>query len=253
MTINVVNTGTTSNLIFNDTGQMQWTLSPTPSATNALIIPWHQESCGDLVVRSCTLSDNQGNTYQSITGGSNATGQGGFGAINCGIFYCPSIAVSGGNVILTLAATGFTVHNEGTWTANHIEVSGLATSSTLDQNGTATSGSSFLTNITCSASGANTSANDLVVAAYVGFGPGNQFFGPSAPITGYTEITNVVIDSNSLTLSNESAYKIVSSLETSSANWTQGHSDTQLMAAVIATFKQASGGPTMISSSWYKC
>jgi hypothetical protein len=250
MTISVVNTGTFADVIFNTTHTLQWTLSPTPSATNALILPYFYENAANTVIFNGTMTDNQGNTYTALTQSSNTTGISGAGGISCGLFYCPSIATNGGNYIVTInSGSGTTRVTLG---SNHIEVSGLNNSSPLDQTGTHNNGGTAANTETVTASGANVLANELVVAVYIGIL--SQFFGPGAPATGYTEICNNIIQSNSLDVPMEAAYKIVSGIETSSAVWTVGSSKTALAASLIATFKQAAAAPpSQIPIDWYIC
>lgn len=252
MSINVVHVGTQAHVVFTGSGKLQWTFDQAPSATNAIIIPWCQQNASGLTTYAGTATDNQSNTYQTIALSSNSNGSGGTGATGVGMFYCPNVSYSGGNFILTINVPSST-GGQFAFVGNHIEVTGLNNTSPLDQTGTATSGSSFTNTQSITASGANALANELVVANYCGLIV--QFFSPGVPTTGYSEISNYVQNNGSASqnICTESAYKVVSSLETSSALWTVAGGHSAQSTVMIATFKVASAGPTMIAADWYSC
>lgn len=177
-----------------------------------------------------TVSDNQGNTYSTTT--HRVVTQ------ENGVFIARAVVgTSSGTFTVTATVTGGSA--DAGVGLRLIEVSGMDNSDLLDQTGT---GQQFLSggsDFTVTASGANTGADRLVIAVVSGRGdditPTN-----SPPSSGYT---------NSLALSSGgfgeprglSAYKIVTSSETSSANWGTISGGSGSGSLVIATFKVASG------------
>jgi hypothetical protein len=159
------------------------------------------------------------------------------------IWYLPSIATSSGTFTVTVTVGSA---QSGGWYVGLLEVSGLA-ATPIDQTGSAQDPSGSSTSATATGTSANASANDLVVGALALASFHNAAVTLSNPAnTGYTTLFNgdFATDSDS-TLAG--AYKIVTSTETSSVNWTWTGGDG--FAAVLATFK-ASGAANTATIAW---
>jgi hypothetical protein len=202
---------------------ISFSFSSTPTIGNAIIVP--AEVGGGTIT---SVTDNQatgGNTYTRKVNASQAGGP-----WDAEIWECPNVTKASGTFTITVT---FSTNAWGAGAA--IEVSGLDTAGTLDRTGTFNTGTGDTTPGVV-ASAANTVATDLVVALFssASSSPTNAITGPT---TGYTQIFEHE-DGNSSN-SGAAGYKVLSGIETSSADWTQG--DNVGYAAVIATFKIASG------------
>lgn len=172
------------------------------------------------------VSDNQsGNSYnidkQQIGGNS--------GTRVTAVVSSGKITASSGT--FTVSVTFVATNTYAQWAV--LEVSGLNTTTWLDQTGANTSAATS-TSLTVTASGANTQANDLVVAAFAG----DSTNGISNPPSGYTSL---YVDQDAVVTGAEGAYKIVSGVETSASTWTFNASGFGT-AGVLATYKAAAGG-----------
>ena len=176
-----------------------------------------------------TVSDNQGNTYTTTV--YVATTQGN------GVFISRAVvATSSGTFTVTATVTGGSA--DAGVGLRLMEVSGMDNADLLDQTGP---GTQFLSapgfDFTITASGANTGANRLVIAVMSGRGdsitPTNN-----PPNTGYTTLLSLTGggfgDPRGL-----SAYKLVTSSETSSANWGEISGGSGSAGMLIATYKVA--------------
>lgn len=130
-----------------------------------------------------------------------------------------------------------------------LEIDQLSGGSPYDQSGTYNSSSS-VTSLTVTATGANTNANSLIIAGIDNNGPSTNNLGLTTPAnSGYTSFY-VNQDVNNVS-GLEFSYKIVSALETSSANWawTAGASTTN--AAIISSY-QATASAANTTIAWVK-
>jgi hypothetical protein len=175
---------------------------------------------------SVTFSDNQSNTWATDAFEPDPGSPG-------------SVAATGTAKVVTSSGT-FTVTVATNQAANNfieavaVEFSGLTTSSWLDQSSVGNWSAS--TSKTVTDAGANTQASELVL--FTAAHNSNATNVGINPPTGYTQLA-VNQDSNA-TIGFIAAYKIVSSIETSSASWTW--TDSSGGAAVLSTYKAAAGG-----------
>lgn len=166
-----------------------------------------------------TVSDSASQTY---TLGPNVVGSAGRSG---GIYYFANSA----------ALSSITISGAGNCAYTIYEISGAATSSPLDASGTH---SLTYSNFTLSASGANASANDIVIAAVF-----HYYGAPTTTSSGYTTETDQLTAGS---VGIRTFDKIVSATETSSIAITAtGYGDT----SAIATFKQGGGGGSVITKT----
>ncbi len=208
-------------LNFNATQTMSFAVLPTVG-NHVFVVASGYHAAGDIAP---TITDNQaGNTYAS---NSYLYSDPVFAFI-----YSVKVVGSSGTFTVSLDPTGSS--NYITWRI--IEVSGLATSSHLDQVGSTTA---TATSGTVTAAGANAQANMFVVAAMATSGSTNPQL-ISDPPSGYTSI--YLFDNGSTGEPAEAAYKIITGAETSAASWTW--TDSAKWVGVIATYKAAAGSVT---------
>ncbi len=194
---------------------------------------------------SCAVTDNQsGNVYTQLAVAQTVSSSGS----NTFIFWCPSITSPSGT--FTVTATFSVTSGSGNPSGQAVaimEVSGLGSS--VDQTGSF-GASSSATSGSVTAGGANTSSNELVVAACAEgnySGSATNILDPAN--SGYTSWA--LVDTGSLGTGFEASYKIISGPETSSAAWTWTPST--LWSAVIATIAAAGGGGgNSASIAWVK-
>lgn len=239
----VLNKGTAATTTFSSTNQIQWSLSPSPAAGSGLVIPWAMANGTGVTTPTPTISDNQGNTWQTVVLSNNPTGSGGLGSVLTGIFFCPVIVFPSGTFTVTVAcATG-----RSSAMGNHVEITGGCS---VDQSGTYNSGASNVNSASVTATGANTGAVDLVMAVVAAYDHSGFITLSDPPLSGYTSlgINTMTCNAGSTTyVGVDMGYKITSGIETSVASWT-GWSDTGLAAASLATFSVASGNVTVALS-----
>jgi hypothetical protein len=193
-----------------------------------------------------TITDNQGvgNSYGLPTNGHASDADG----VSTYIYRCKSIGATSGTFTITVNWTG-AISVYGSIKA--IEVSGLDTTNTDD-----VSSQSNLTGVTTKTQtngSANASANDLAVGC-ITVDTGSVAVGLTDPPTGYSSIH--VQQDGSTYIGGESAYKIVSALETSAATWSWTSGGANAYASVLATFQGAAAaapspgdGPTTCGSA----
>lgn len=200
------------------------TFSTLPTAGDSAIIVVNIYSPGATVVSS--IADNQGvgNSYVSVAGVTEP-------ALNQRIemWWCKTLGATSGTFTATVTLSG-----SNNALARAIECSGLTA---VDLATTATTGATATT-LVATQSGANSNANDFVVAgvALQYTGSGNPLI--STPTTGYTQLS---YDSGFTGyVGSEVAYKNVSVIETDSATWTWTGSLNA--GAIVASFKAGGGG-----------
>lgn len=180
-----------------------------------------------------SIADNQsGNTYLNIQS------QNGANYAGCtAIWWCPTIASPSGT--FTVTPTFGSVPGDAYKALIELyEVSGLA--GTVDQSISTNDGGTGVETTTITNSSANTNANDLVMCAIV---TGNASFTGTlgTPTTGYT-VLNFTDGTTAFGKNGNTAYKIVSSIEASSANWNWSTDSNSYFNAVLVSFKGASAG-----------
>jgi hypothetical protein len=189
---------------------------PTPG--NAVIVIWSSRELASVTA----LADNQaGNTYSSVVvETSSANG------VDSEIWWEPAVVGSSG----TFTVTG-TASATAEFVITIVEVSGLTgvdkTKAQGAENDTET--------LTATAAAANTNANDLVIAN-MATGFTNTAIGISSPAnTGYTSLS-LIPGTGSYEGVVQTSFKIVSAIETSSANWTSTTAFNGA-AGTLATFR----------------
>jgi len=176
-----------------------------------------------------SITDNQtGNTYTAVQTLLWS------GQVSVSIFWCPSITSPTGTFTVTSTSAAME------W-LTIADVSGLSAST---DNGNAADSGGPISTYTITAAGANTNANDFVFAI-LSINSNSGTFGLVVPSTGYTQISNT--DGNNYPV--EVAYKIVSAIETSSADWSWTTASTNGAIAAIETFKAA--GSASCSNTGY--
>lgn len=179
-----------------------------------------------LTMTSLSYADNQSNTYNPDNFKA-AAGTGAFGVVGIG---STKVGTSSGTFTITITTSRGTGNY---FECVGVEYSGLASASWLDQVGTG-SGTTGANAANVTASGANSQANEVVIAAVV-VDTNDATVNLSTP-TGYTE--RGVNQDSTATIGFESADKTISGSETSSAAWNHD-SATVGWGAVIATYKLA--------------
>lgn len=131
------------------------------------------------------------------------------------------------------------VANAGVY-ANYIviEVSGLNQTTHLDQIGSGTGGTSG--DALATASGANTTTSGIAFAVCSVSGNDTDANIGDTPPAGFTNLA--VNEDEAQTVGFSADYRIYSSSETSSSQWTHDNVTQDEWAAVIATYKDAAGG-----------
>lgn len=176
----------------------------TPSVGNAAIISVQLKGSGTPVVS--TLTDNHSNTYSRIASL-------GFSGGDNELWWCPSIVSSSGTFTVTPV---FNV--SAAYVISIMEVAGLT--GTVDQMATATGAGGGSSPISITMGAQNTGANALVIALMSGaYGYGGTTGMESPPTSSYTA-WSFYDTPNSSQMVVSHAYKAVSALETSSAQWT---------------------------------
>ncbi len=173
-----------------------------------------------------SVVDNQtGNTWIRGPHAVDSGGSGNQSIVEC--WYVPSVQYQSGTYTVTATPSSpGSGANPGSFI---LEVSGLA--GTLDQQGTASDVAAGNTQLTVTATGANSNANSLVVCFFVK--PSDFLDFTAGPTSSYTAIAE--FNGNSNGVSCVGGYKIVSATETSQAvspSWATAN----FAAGVIATF-----------------
>jgi hypothetical protein len=199
-----------------------------PTVGNCVIVIWNLATS----IALTGVADNQsGNTYSSVaieTSVANNT--------DSEIWWLPSVVGSSG----TFTVTG-TIASAHQISITIVEVAGLTA---VDRTGVQ-GASNNTTTLTVTASGANTNANDLVIA-----NAGSGFFDTASGITtatsGYTSLNTLDGTNANYQAVVQSAYKIVGLLQTSAATWT-ATSAFNGVSGTLATFK---GTGSVASVAW---
>ena len=197
-----------------------------PTVGNSVIVIWNLATSTALT----GVADNQsGNTYSSVaieTSVANNT--------DSEIWWLPAIVGSTG----TFTVTG-TIGSAHQISITIIEVAGLSATDKTGLQGAENN----TTTLTVTASGANTNANDLVIANV-----GSGFFATASGITtatsGYTSLNTLDGTNANYQAVVQTSYKIVSAIETSAATWTVTTAFNGA-AGTLATFK---GSATLSAS-----
>jgi hypothetical protein len=210
-----------------------------PATGNAVIVVLKTNSSGG-APHPTSIADNQsGNTYVNIQ-----TQDGGGYPGATAIWWCPAIAAPSGT--FTVTGTFGTVTASTEMLVELYEVSGLA--GTVDQSISTNDGGTGVKTATSTNSSANTNANDLVMCAIV-TGNNGVTGSLSTPTTGYT-VLNATDGTSTFGECANTAYKIVSAIETSSATWSWAAiGSNSFYNAVLATFK-AAGTANVASIAW---
>jgi hypothetical protein len=193
--------------------------SSPPTPGNAVIVVWSSRELNNLT----GLADNQaGNTYSSVViETSSANG------VDSEIWWEPAVVGSSG----TFTVTG-TSSASDEFVVTIVEVSGL--SGVVDRT-RAQGATNDTETLTATATAANTNANDLVIAN-MATGFTNTAIGISSPAnTGYTSL-NLQNGTGAYNGVVQTSFKIVTAIETSSANWTSTTAFNGA-AGTLATFK----------------
>lgn len=141
------------------------TITPTPTPGNAVIVAITCFSEVDQCTIPATgVTDNQGNTYRRVIEGSAITSQPGHGSRGY-IFIAESVGPSTGPFTIRIDANGAPDANVQDFVWGVLEVSGLATSNTVDKTGY-TPMLCCDASTTVSTSGPTTQANELAVAVH---------------------------------------------------------------------------------------
>jgi hypothetical protein len=181
-----------------------------------------------------SVTDNQtGNTFSLIQ--RNNSFDSNHGSVE--LWGCPSLSSASGTYTVSVAWAG----TQGCKLAI-LEAAG--TTGSLDQVGT---NQGSVTSLTTTAGGANTSANELVIAiiGVCNYNPTAALSNPAS--SGYTEWAFDNGNSDTDGTPSDYSYKIVSSIETSSASWSwTGATSAQ---SIIATFP-GSGSPGLLGQIW---
>lgn len=191
------------------------------------------------------FADNQGG---SLAGGQWAKRNSAYNLGGANVEIYDRLVTSGLSGTFTITATMASSALFGAIVA--LEIDQLFSGSPYDQSGTYNSSAS-VTSLTVTATGANTNANSLVIAAIDNNGPNTSNLGINTPAnTGYTSFY-VNQDVNAVS-GLEFSYKIVSSIETSSANWawTAGASTTN--GAIISTYQATAAVSTTAAMPWVR-
>lgn len=172
-----------------------------------------------------TVEDNQGNTYApSVSVSSPNDAESGVS------IFSGKITASSGSWTTTVT---WPASGNLSWSLS--EYSGLAATSWLDRTGT--NGGPPTTDASVGASAQNTQATGLAFAATV-LAINDSSLNVSAPATDYTQVS-VVNSGSGPNQGHEAAYKVLNSVETSTAAWTHDNASLWGWAAVIATYKAA--------------
>lgn len=194
-----------------------------PAAGNCVMVPISINH--DPSHANTSVTDNQSNTYTKQAQMLDNKNQ-------ADLFADFSIGSPSGTFTVTVSPA-FTSNNYITFVL--LEISGLQTTSVLDQTATANIASPA-TSTTVGPTGTTAQADELVVAV-LSTETGDTNLNLTVP-SGYTEIATEQ-NGNSLA-GHQSAYKIVTATGTQSATWT--HDGTANTGSLIATFKAAAAG-----------
>jgi hypothetical protein len=211
------------------------TLSPAPSAGNAIIVAIScistEEHC---TIAPNGVSDNQGNSYARIIQGEPITSSS--QGARAYIFAAENIGAPNGSFVIGVDPNGSVPTDTQSVIWGAIEVSGLAAPPSLDASGSTLPGGTNVTSTTVSTDLPTTQANELAIAV----------------LTMRSEDTNMLITPESTWISHHvqqngasgppghsMVSKLLSSAEMVSHTWTHDP-PSRGVAAVIATFKGAS-------------
>lgn len=204
-----------------------------PAAGNTIIVGvGGAADSGTFDMPANGVTDNQGNTYTLVatSGGPGPYGVRGY------IYAAYNIGAPSGTFTITVNPT--TASGVSYQTIAAIEVSGLATASTVDVTGTGMGTSGTSTTVT--ATGATSQADELVFAFASADG---DFPSCDCNLSAGAGWTQHHVDNgcgNSACVS--SATRILSATETPSHTWTHNTGSSIGIPVVLATFKGASGG-----------
>lgn len=240
MSISIVQSHTSTTNI-TGTGGASASFSSLPGISNAVIVVVKTLADG-AAPEPVSIADNQsGNTY------SNIQTQNGAGYSGCtAIWWCHSIASPSGTFTVT-PTFGSVPGDVYSVLIELYEVSGLA--GTVDKSISTNDGGTGVLTTTITDSGANVNANDLVMCAIV-LGNDSGIATLGTPATGYATLNatdgsssfGVGVGGSSSGFSSNTAYKVVSSVQTSSATWSWASGSNSFFNAVLATFQAAGGG-----------
>lgn len=177
------------------------------------------------------VTDNQGNSYaedREINGGDDTAS-----------LWSTKVATSSGTYTVTVDPSQ-TTGNYIAWTA--VEFSGVIATTHLDQTGSTTT-SSTSTDASVTATGENTTTGGVAIAVATINNDDTDINIGDTPPTGYT---NIQVNENSNGYIGYSmVYKIYSSTETSSAQWSHDNVSQQGWSTIICTYKEAASGVTL--------
>jgi hypothetical protein len=182
-----------------------------------------------------TVTDSKSNSYtndQALTqGDSRAT-------------ISSALNITGGSSH-TVTATSSSGASDTYFEGNFTEFSGTLSSAALDKTGSIGHGSGTTTSTV--STGTNTTQADELVIVCIAVNSNDTTINITDPPSGYTSI-GVNQDGNA-TIGYEAAYKIITATGTQTATWTFDSTTSDGDAAVIATYKSATGGPPVITST----
>jgi hypothetical protein len=211
------------------------TFNMAPKVGNSIIVAMTCFSDFD----NCTVppggvTDNQGNTYLRVVEGDTIISQPTHGARGY-IFIAESIGAPNGNFTVTVNPNGNPMTNYQTFAWGLMEVSGLATSGTVDRVG-ATTNSCCATSTAVATSQPTTQANELAVAVHTArtFAPMDMSFGYAVE-QGWTQ-QHVNNNPNGAASNHSMVTKILSQTGPVSHTWMHD-APTRGTSAIIATFK----------------
>lgn len=223
----VVQTSTVGKLT-SPPGSVSRSFSTTPTAGNTVIVTFSQYDYGSATPDAFTVTDNQGGTYTLA---------------NSHYYYDPGYTDLGASYIYyrsnitTPSPSTYTVTITGSsqFSMQIMEVSGLATSSVIDSNGTGTADIDD-TPLTVTSAGTTTQADEIAVSTYMTIS-GSTGLAIATASSGWT--TGGVNNSGSSQVAYGMARNILSSTAQPSITWTASNTSGTRSVGVISTFKAA--------------